>query len=63
MKATYTPKGVVFPMVTDHISILELLEYYVVLVPAQQEGDFEKGDHFGSLEMLELIEEILKELK
>ena len=30
---------------------------------AQQEGDFEKGDHFGSLEMLELIEEILKELK
>ena len=23
---------------------------------AQQEGDFEKGEHFGSLEMLELIE-------
>ena len=30
---------------------------------AQQEGDFEKGDFFGSLEMIELIEEILKEME
>ena len=25
---------------------------------AQQEGDFEKGDYFGSLERIELIKEI-----
>ena len=30
---------------------------------AQQEGDFEKGKFFGSLEMIELIEEILEELE
>ena len=30
---------------------------------AQLEGDFEKGKFFGSLEMIELIEEIFKELE
>lgn len=30
---------------------------------AQEEGDFEKGEDFGSLEMLELIEEVLGKLE
>jgi hypothetical protein len=29
---------------------------------AQQEGDFEKGEHFGSIEMLELIRCVLSKL-
>ena len=29
---------------------------------AQEEGDFEKGEDFGSLEMVKLIEEVLKKL-
>jgi len=29
---------------------------------AQQEGDFEKGEDFGSLEMLNLLEDVLKKL-
>jgi uridine phosphorylase len=29
----------------------------------QKKGDFEKGDNFGSLEMIKLIEEILKKLR
>jgi uridine phosphorylase len=30
---------------------------------AQQEGDFEKGENFGSIEMLNLIEEVIKKLE
>ena len=30
---------------------------------AQDEGDFEKGEDFGSLEMLALIEEVIKKIK
>ena len=29
----------------------------------QQEGDFEKGDYFGSLEMLELIDVVLDKIE
>jgi uridine phosphorylase len=29
---------------------------------AQSEGDFEKGEHFGSLRMIELIEQVIKNL-
>jgi hypothetical protein len=29
---------------------------------AQEEGDFEKGEYFGSLQMLHLIQEVLKKL-
>jgi hypothetical protein len=29
---------------------------------AQEEGDFEKGEYFGSLQMIHLIKEVLKKI-